>query len=189
MEAGAGANGRNHGSRSVPQVVPAQPDPRTKAAVKLFAEATRHFYRQDFSRAREIFVKLASGAPSEIAARARVRISLCDVKLTKSGPAPKTFTDYYNLGVAELNARNLDRAFEHLTKADKAAPRHEEIQYALAAVRSLQGKADAALEHLRAAVSYRPENRFLAQRDDDFEALRSDPRFRSLMYRASPANP
>jgi tetratricopeptide (TPR) repeat protein len=174
------ASPSGNGSRAATQAVLAQPDPRTKAAVKLFAEATRHFYREDFSRAKEVFEKLASGAPSEIAARARVRISLCDRRLSRSGPAPKTPTDYYNLGVAELNARDLERAIGHLTKADKAAPRRDEIQYALAAARSLQGNAEAALEHLKTAISLRPENRFLAQHDDDFEPLRSDPRFRSL---------
>ena len=177
----AGASHSGNGSRSATQTFLAQPDPRTRAAVKLFAEATRHFYREDFSRARAVFEKLASGAPTEIAARARVRIRLCDRRLSRSGPAPKTPADYYNLGVAEINARELERAIEHLTKADKAAPRRDEIQYALAAARSLQGNAETALEHLRTAITLRPENRFLAQHDDDFEPLRSDPRFRSLM--------
>jgi tetratricopeptide (TPR) repeat protein len=175
------ASRSRNGSRVATQAVVAHPDPRTKAAVKLFAEATRHFYREDFSRAKEVFEKLASGAPTEIAARARVRIRLCDRRLSRSGPAPRTPTDYYNLGVAELNARELERAIEHLTKADKAAPRRDEIQYALAAARSLQGNAEAALEHLKTAIALRPENRFLAQHDDDLEPLRSDPRFRSLM--------
>jgi tetratricopeptide (TPR) repeat protein len=178
----------NNRDRSVAQVVPAQPDPRTKAAVRMFGEAARHFHRQDFSRAKEVFEKLASGAPSEIAARARVRIRLCESKLSRSGPAPKTPADYYNLGVAELNARDLDRAIEHLNKADKAAPRREEIQYALAAARSLQGNADAALEHLKAAITCRPENRFLAQHDGDFEPLRSDPRFQSLLHPGNPSS-
>jgi tetratricopeptide (TPR) repeat protein len=182
------ASARNNGSRPVTRTVPARTDPRAKAAVKLFAAATRRFYRQDFSRAKELFEKLVSGAPSEVAARARVRIRLCEQRLSKAAPAPKTASDYYNLGVAELNARDLERAVELLTKADKAAARREEIQYALAAARSLQGNTDAALEHLKAAIALRPENRFLAQRDDDFEPLRSDPRFRGLMRPGNPSN-
>jgi UDP-glucose 4-epimerase len=39
----------------------------------------------------------------------------------------------------------------------------------------------AALEHLQVAVTLRPENRFHARRDDDFQCLASDPRFRRLM--------
>jgi tetratricopeptide (TPR) repeat protein len=172
---------RNHGALSQTQAMPARPDPRAKAAVKLFAEATRYFYRQNFSRAKEMFEKVIDGAPSDIAARARVHVRLCEQKLSKPTPAPKTPADYYNLGVAELNARDLEMAVEHLTKADKAAPHRDEIQYALAAARSLLGNTDSALEHLKAAIALRPENRFLAQHDDDFGPLRSEPRFRTLM--------
>ena len=73
------------------------------------------------------------------------------------------------------------KAIEHLTKADKAAPRRDDVQYALAAARSLQGNAETALEHLKTAITLRPENRFLAQHDDDFEPLRSDPRFGAVL--------
>jgi tetratricopeptide (TPR) repeat protein len=170
---------RSNGART--QAIANRPDPRAKAAVKMFTEATRHFYHQNFSRAKEMFEKVIDGAPSDIAARARVHVSLCQQKLSKPAPAPKTPADYYNLGVTELNARDLDMAVEHLTKADKAAPRRDEIQYALAAARSLLGDTDSALEHLKAAIALRPENRFLAQHDEDFERLRSEPRFRSLI--------
>jgi tetratricopeptide (TPR) repeat protein len=173
---------RGNGSRSGTGAIAVQPDPRAEAAVKAFAEATRHFYRQNFSRAKEMFEKVMNDAPSDIAARARVHVRLCEQKLSKPTPAPKTAADYYNLGVAELNARDLELAVQHLTKADKAAPNRDEIQYALAAARSLLGNTDSALEQLKAAIALRPENRYLAQRDDDFEPLRSDPRFRRLMH-------
>jgi tetratricopeptide (TPR) repeat protein len=84
--------------------------------------------------------------------------------------------------VAELNARNLDLALEHLNKADKLAPNREDIRYALAAAHALQGNTDAALEHLKAAVALRPGNRFQARYDGDFRSLAADPRFRSLVY-------
>jgi tetratricopeptide (TPR) repeat protein len=166
----------------------AQPDPRAKAAVKLFAEATRYFNRQNFSRAKGIFEKVSAEAPSDIAARARVHVSLCEQKLSKPAPVPKTAAEYYNLGVAELNARNIDQALLYLSKADKSAPKHDEVQYALAAIRSIQGNADAAIQHLKTAITMRPGNRYLAQRDEDFESLRSDPRFRSLMHPESNSN-
>ena len=176
---------RSPRARSRIRTASVRPDSRAQAAVRLFAEATRHFYRQNYSRAKQTFEKLLTGVPSEIAARARVRVRLCEQRLSKSGPAPKTPTDYYNLGVAEINARQLEQAIEHLTKADKVAPHRDDIQYALAAARSLEGNVDAALEHLKTAISLRPENRFLAQHDDDFEPLRSEARFRALMRPAA----
>ncbi len=172
---------RNNGAKASTRAA-VKPDPRTQAAVKAFAEAMQNFHRQKFGRAKEMFEKAAANAPSEIVARARVHIHLCEQKLSKPSRAPKTPEDFYNLGVAELNARDLQSAVEHLTKADKAAPKHDEILYALAAAQCLLGNTDMALEHLRAAIALRQENRFLAQHDDDFEPLRSDARFRPLIY-------
>jgi tetratricopeptide (TPR) repeat protein len=153
-----------------------------QAAVKNFGEATRQFNHQNYAKAKEYFEKALNGASNEVAERARMHLKLCKQKLAKPAPAPKGSAEYYNLGVAELNARNLDAAIEHLRKADKAAPKHDEIRYALAAVHALQGNIDAAFEHLKAAIDLRQANRFLARRDDDFEPLRDDPRYRPLLY-------
>lgn len=153
-----------------------------QAAVKNFAVATRHFYQHNYAKAKELFDKALNGASPEIVERARVHIHLCEQKLARPAPAPKTPTDFYNLGVAELNVRNLDLALRHLSKADKAAPNRDEIRYALAAAHALQGNTDVAFEHLKAAIALRPENRFQARHDEDFEPLRADPRFRGLIY-------
>lgn len=162
--------------------VVAKPDPRVQAAMKTFADGMRYFHRQNFSRAKEMFEKAASSGITDVTARSRVRIKLCEQRLAKPQRAPKSPEDFYNLGVAELNARDLESAVAHLTKADKAAPKRDEIHYALAAAHSLMGNMDMALEQLKSAIALRPENRFLAQRDSDFEPLRSDARFRPLIY-------
>lgn len=83
--------------------------------------------------------------------------------------------------VAQLNARELDAAFESLTRADKAAPNQEHVRYALAAVCALQGNADAGLEHLAAAIELRSANRSMAAQDQDFHLLSSDSRFQRLI--------
>ena len=47
-------------------------------------------------------------------------------------PLPKSAEDYYTLGVACLNAREFERAVEHLSKADRMKPHQDHIHYALA---------------------------------------------------------
>jgi tetratricopeptide (TPR) repeat protein len=125
---------------------------------------------------------LTSSSVREVAARAQVYLQFCEQKLASGGrpPAAKSAEEYYNLGVIDLNARTLDSALEHLSKADKLAPNQEHVRYALAAVHALQGNTDAALEHLRAAITLRPQNRARARRDEDFQSLVPDPRFRKL---------
>ena len=139
------------------------------------------FQRQKFTRAHEIFEKLATAAPLEVGSRATAYLKMCEQKLPASPPATRPARDYYDLGVAQLNARDLDAAFESLTKADKAAPRQEYIRYALAAVCALRGSADAALGHLAVAIQLRRANRSLAAQDEDFQSLLSDHRYQKLI--------
>lgn len=163
-------------------------DAQLQAAVKNFGAASRYFNHQNYAKAKGLFKKALIGASREVAERARVHINLCEQKLAKPAPSPKAAADYYNLGVAELNARSLALAIDHLSKANKAAPNRDEIRYALAAGYALQGNIELAFEHLKAAVELRPENRFLARHDEDFEPLRDDPRYRSVIYPESDSN-
>ena len=157
-------------------------DPQFQGALKSFSAAARYFHKQNYEKAQKLFQKVASSAPRELAERARVHLVLCEHKLDRPAPAPKTAADHYNRGVAELNARNLDLAIEHLSKADKSAPNGEHVKYALAAAHALEGNADAAIEHLKAAIALRPGNRFQVRYDEDFQPLASDPRFKRLVY-------
>jgi tetratricopeptide (TPR) repeat protein len=156
-------------------------DEKHVAAVHLFEQALQQEQRQNYRKAREIFEKLAATAPADVADRSRVHLKACTDRLGATGPAPKTAGDYHVLGVAELNLRDLDRAVEHLNKAQRLEPEREEIRYALAAAYSLKGDHDAALEHLKAAIILRPQNRFQARQDPDFKPLSADDRFRALL--------
>lgn len=151
------------------------------AAVKEFESGMLMFQKQNFGRAKEVFEKLSARAPIEVASRAASYLKMCQQKLGANAPATRSARDYYDLGIAQLNARQLDAAWESLTRADKAAPRQEHIRYALAAVGALHGNAEAALEHLTAAIELRPANRSLAAQDEDFHSLASDSRFQKLI--------
>jgi tetratricopeptide (TPR) repeat protein len=151
-------------------------------AVKNFEAGVRLFQKQSYDKALEFFEKLASGAPPEVGNRARAYLRMCEQKLKPPELTPKGPREYYDLGIAQLNARNLDAALEYLTKAQKAAMDQEHVHYALAATCALQGNADAAIEHLAVAIQLRPRNRFLAAKDADFDSLAGDPRFRQLVF-------
>ena len=156
-------------------------DEQYLAAIKGFELAVQQFTKQNLEKAKPLFERLAASVYPEVADRARLYLRLCQRKLERSAPAPKTAADYYALGVAELNARNLDPATEHLSKADKMQPMREHIRFALAAAYALQGNSEAALEHLKAAIQLRPGNAYQARHDEDFQSLRSHPAFRSLV--------
>jgi tetratricopeptide (TPR) repeat protein len=156
-------------------------DERHVAAVQSFEAGLQLEQRQNYRKARDVFEKLVAAGPADVADRARVHLRACSERMGTRGPAPRTAGDYHVLGVAELNVGALDRAVEHLSKARKLEPKREEIRYALAAAHALRGDRDAALEHLEAAISLRPQNRFQARHDADFQPLSADPRFLSLV--------
>jgi tetratricopeptide (TPR) repeat protein len=165
------------------RVVPRAPvvDEKHAAAVRSFEAGLHLEQRRNFQKAREIFEKLVSTAPADIADRARVHVKACAERAGDVAKPPKTAGEYHVLGVAELNLRELDRAVEHLSKAQKLEPKREEIRYALAAAYALQGNSEAALEQLKTAIALRPQNRFQARHDADFQPLAADPRFLSLL--------
>lgn len=156
-------------------------DEKHVAAVHSFELGLQQEQKQNYRKAGEIFEKLVATAPADVADRSRVHLKACAERLRTAGPAPKTAADYHVLGVAELNVGNLDRAVEHLNKAQKLSEEREEIRYALAAAYSLKGDRDTALEHLKASILLRPENRFQARHDPDFKAISADDRFQALL--------
>lgn len=152
------------------------------SALRNFDTAARLFRKQEYDKAKEIFEKLTTTAPPELAERAGLHLRLCQSRTRRPRPLPKTAAECYVAGVAELNSRNLGSAIGHLERADKLEPQREDVQYALAAAHALQGNAEEALEYMRASIALRPANSFQIRQDEDFVSLADDPRFRTLVY-------
>ena len=170
----------------MPSPIPERPqvDVQYQTAIKNFETGVRAFQKQNYDKAAEIFEKLVDSDARDVAERAHVHLRLCRQRTGRPAPLPKSADDYYTLGVACLNAREFGLAVEHLSKADKMKPHQDHIHYALAVSHSLGGNPDAAIAHLEAAFALRPENRIHARRDEDFQGLAADPRFRRLIYPA-----
>ena len=161
-----------------------QVDVRYQSAIKNFETGVRAFQKQNYDRAAEIFEKLVDSDARDVAERAHVHLRLCRQRTGRPAPLPKSADDYYTLGVACLNAREFGLAVEHLSKADKIKPNQDHVHYALAVSHALGGNPDAAFAHLEAAFALHPENRIHARRDEDFQGVAADPRFRRLIYPA-----
>lgn len=118
----------------------------------------------------------------EIQERAKVLLNACIKKVQEKSRAElRTADDYYNVGIAELNRRELNSAVEHLQNALKLMPKGDHILYALATANALRGNREQALHNLKQAIQQRGENRFYAARDADFASLQDDAEFRQLV--------
>jgi tetratricopeptide (TPR) repeat protein len=173
----------------------AQPEPHStspqKVRSKQFASAVHAYeagiklmHAETFDKAIRCFETLIADHPDEpeIQERAKVLIHACEKKLNDKGKTVlRSAEDHYNVGIADLNNRQIPSAVEHLQHALKLAPKADHILYALAAANALQGERQQALDYLRQSIQYRPENRFMASRDTDFDILLEDADFKQLV--------
>lgn len=141
-------------------------------------------HAEHFEKAVKCFQNLIADHPDEpeIQERAKVLIHACEKKIhDKARTVLRSGDDHYNVGIADLNRRELDSAIQHLQHALKLAPKADHVLYALAAASALQGDRDHALNYLKQSIHHRPENRFQAARDTDFETLQEDADFKQLV--------
>src|SRR5215831_6102225 len=152
-------------------------------AIQAYEAAIMLMHGEQFHKALRHFEDLIAEHPEEpeIQGRAKVLLHACEKKIQdKERTVLRSADDHYNVGIAELNRRELSSAIEHLQHALKLAPKADHVLYALATASALQGNRDLALQHLRMSIEHRPENRFLAMRDGDFESLQEDADFKQL---------
>jgi tetratricopeptide (TPR) repeat protein len=153
-------------------------------AIQAYEVAIKLMHADQFEKAIRQFDNLISGHPEEpeIQERAKVLLHACEKKIQeKARTVLRSADDHYNVGIADLNRRELGSAIEHLQHALKLMPKADHIFYALATANALQGNRDQALQYLKQSIHYRPENRFLAARDADFESLQEDDNFKQLV--------
>ena len=154
------------------------------SAVHAYEAGIKLMHAETFDKAIKCFETLIAEHPEEpeIQERAKVLIHACEKKIHDKGKAVlRSAEDHYNVGIADLNNRQIGSAIEHLQHALKLGPKADHVLYALAAASALQGNRDQALDYLRQSIQFRPENRFMASRDTDFENLSDDADFKQLV--------
>ncbi len=162
----------------------AKVNPIRTASIKHYETAVKLLYSHQYDKAKIAFEKIIAtfSDDKEVLERTRLHLRLCEQKIARKPPAPRTLDEHYNLAVALMNEGRYDESQDHLQRALKSNPRCDYVLYALAANNCRQGDLESALGNLQSAISLKPENRFLAQRDSDFEVLKQDSRFVSLVF-------
>jgi tetratricopeptide (TPR) repeat protein len=147
-----------------------------------FEAAMKLFHTRKLGEARELFQIAESGPERDVAQRARLHIAMCDRRLEQATVTLGSAEDYYNYGIALINARKVTEARTHLEKALQMAPGTDHIHYALALAQALSGDVAGAHENLKRAIDLEPRNRIMARQDADFAPLAHQPPFDVLLY-------
>jgi tetratricopeptide (TPR) repeat protein len=147
-----------------------------------FEAAMKHFHARQFQEAKALFEQASGGPERDVAQRARLHIAMCERRIGQPAVQLRTAEEYYNYGVALLNARKTPEARTHLEKALEIAPGSDHIHYALALAQALSGDLTNAHDNLRRAIELEPRNRVIARQDADFASILSQPPFQALIF-------
>jgi tetratricopeptide (TPR) repeat protein len=160
-------------------------DRRSQQALELFEKGMKALGKRDYERAKDHFESLTSSFADErdLLERARAYLTLCARHLDKR-PAfrPKTFEELLHHGVYLHNRGEYEEAGKFMRQAAEIHPRNEHVLYCLAATLARAGDSPGALKALRSAVTASPGNRTQARTDTDFDVLREDEEFISIVY-------
>lgn len=140
-----------------------------------FSKALELLHASDWAGAAKRFSEIITQTDSiHLRDRARQMHTICEHQLADD----VDIQDPYLSAVFEKNRGNLDRA---LALVEEAGTQDERFAFLAASVQSLRGETEEALEHLDNAIRLDPKNRVHAYHDPDFESLRENEGFQSLI--------
>jgi len=163
--------------------VPVPRPPGQEKAIEEFATAMKVFQKRDLAKAKDLFKEIIGNFPgeSEILDSARTYMQICERGLHPQLPRLRDADDFYNHGVVLMNQGGLEEASRMFERALAAEPASEKILYTQAAAFALSGRREESLATLKRAISASHSNRARAANDTDFDFLREDPEFHSLV--------
>jgi tetratricopeptide (TPR) repeat protein len=187
--------GTHHGhpaqeSKKVPIVNKIAEQPRllretrtTTAALALLERGIKLIYRKEFKKARGELKALLEGYPaeSEILARARSYLQICDREEAAHKKPVIGNDQLYTLGVMEHNRGDFDKAILLFRQSLEKNLGSDHIYYSLAASLAMKGDLAEAFRNLRKAAEMNEENRVYAKNDPDFASLHDQKEFGDLI--------
>lgn len=155
----------------------------TSAALEILGKGIELIYKKEFKKARNELKLLLETYPSEteILARARSYIQICEREEATQQKPSITADQLYALGVLEHNRANYDSAIAYFRQSLENHPNADYIHYSLAASLAKKGELAQSIEYLRKAIALNEDSRIYAKNDDDFAALLLKKEFAELV--------
>jgi outer membrane protein assembly factor BamD (BamD/ComL family) len=160
-------------------------------AVALYERGLDAVQRHDYRGAIELLEAVLRQYPEERELHERVRLylNICQRQAISREATPQTVEERLYASTLAINGGKYDEAILHLRLVRDEDPDNDHALYMLAVAHAQRGEHAEAIAHLERAMALNPENRALARRDPDLEALRQDESFRATLDAAAAANP
>lgn len=158
-------------------------------AVAIYEKGIEALQRHDYNHALELLQSVLRQYPEEKELHERVRLylNICERHATPRETAPQSIEERLYASTLAINGGRYDEAISHLRLVRDEDPDNDHALYMLAVAHAQRGEHAEAVAHLERAIALNPENRALARRDPDLEALRDDDAFRGAIE--SPSTP
>jgi tetratricopeptide (TPR) repeat protein len=170
----------SHGAGSS---APASTRPTYLEAVAIYEKGIESLQRHDYNHALELFQSVLRQYPEEKELHERVRLylNICERHATPRVAAPQSIEERLYASTLAINGGRYDEAISHLRLVRDEDPDNDHALYMLAVAHAQRGEHAEAVAHLERAIALNPENRALARRDPDLEALHDDDAFRGAI--------
>jgi tetratricopeptide (TPR) repeat protein len=152
-------------------------------AVALYERGVGALQQHDYETAIQLFESVLRLYPDEkeLLERVRLYLNVCQRHVQPREAAPRTIDERLYASTLAINRGRYDEAISHLRLVRDEDPDNDYALYMLAVAHALRGEHAEAIAHLERAIALNPDNRALARRDPDLEALRDDDSFRSAL--------
>lgn len=163
---------------------PSADDRRRAQASEVFAKLMRALHKGEADKAQEAVAALEADFSdvSDIVERARTLASGSS-RAPRVG-RPKNPGEQLTSATIALNRGDLDGAEKDIDALLSSSPKHAGGRYLRAVLLARRGDAAGAAQALGSAIAVAPEKRVQASADSEFEALRADPAFESVLAAA-----
>jgi tetratricopeptide (TPR) repeat protein len=160
-----------------------QPRPTYVEAVAIYEKGIEALQRHDYNHALELLQSVLRQYPEEKELHERVRLylNICERHATPREAAPQSIEERLYASTLAINGGRYDEAISHLRLVRDEDPDNDHALYMLAVAHAQRGEHAEAVAHLERAIALNPENRALARRDPDLEALHDDDAFRGAL--------
>jgi tetratricopeptide (TPR) repeat protein len=168
------------------------PPPRRSTyidAVAMYERGVQALQARKYREAAETLRGVIAQYPEEkeLHERAVLYLRVCERQLAAAPKAVESLDDRVYAATVALNNAQVDQAISLLLAVVSTDAEHDHAIYMLGVAYALKGDYARAVQHLSRAMALNPENRDLARKEPDLEALRHTEDMRQLL--ASPPAP
>jgi len=153
------------------------------AALKHLEKGIELIFKKNFKKARVELNALFNSytQETEILARARSYVRICERKESSLKKTEPTKDQLYALGVLEHNKANYDEALTYYLQSLKIHPNLDYIYYSIAASQAMKGDLKESLDNLKKAIELNEDSRIYARNDEDFSGFEESEEFAELV--------